>query len=723
MSANSKKFNPNNLENPSFIQHRLDVWDKLYGEQEKATKSNVDAQHTLKIVVTGGKEDREVSGVAGEICGKSIATELKLMQHALAVKIIAGISDEAKEGDIWDLSRPFDKEGTLSIVTFNSDEGKKVFWHSSAHILGQALEKYYAGLLCIGPPIDEGFYYDIAMQRVDQDDDAKDLPECRTSSVIVPDHFAQIKQLVNRVIRQKQPFLRLTLKKQDALEMFKYNKYKLEIIENKVPDGETCTAYRCGPLIDLCKGPHIPHTGKLKAFEITKNSACNWLGNVKNDSLQRIFAISFPDKKMLAEYKERKKQEALRDHRRIGKDQQLFFFSDLSPGSPFFLPHGVRIYNRLMDFLKREYRNRGFTEVMSPNIFDNKLFEISGHAQNYASNMFQLKVEEADWAMKPMNCPGHCLIFKSVHRSWKELPIRLADFGVLHRNELSGTLSGLTRVRRFQQDDAHIFCEHSQIKEEIKNCLEFMRHVYGIFKFDFELELSTRPEHYLGDIEVWNSAEKALEEELNQTGLDWVLNPGDGAFYGPKIDIHIRDAIGRSHQCATIQLDFQLPQRFNLEYQSSNDNAGNDGNSSSNDAASSSSQMKRPVMIHRAIYGSFERFLAILIEHTAGKWPFWVSPRQIMLVPISPDQNDYCAKLRDVLHTEGFYVDADLSGKKFQKKIREAQLAQYNYMLVVGKQEEANKTVNIRTRDNKQHGEKSIDDTIKLFHQLTQDFQ
>nr|4HWT_A Chain A, Threonine--tRNA ligase, cytoplasmic [Homo sapiens]4HWT_B Chain B, Threonine--tRNA ligase, cytoplasmic [Homo sapiens] len=391
-----------------------------------------------------------------------------------------------------------------------------------------------------------------------------------------------------------------------------------------------------------------------------------------------------------------------RDHRKIGRDQELYFFHELSPGSCFFLPKGAYIYNALIEFIRSEYRKRGFQEVVTPNIFNSRLWMTSGHWQHYSENMFSFEVEKELFALKPMNCPGHCLMFDHRPRSWRELPLRLADFGVLHRNELSGALTGLTRVRRFQQDDAHIFCAMEQIEDEIKGCLDFLRTVYSVFGFSFKLNLSTRPEKFLGDIEVWDQAEKQLENSLNEFGEKWELNSGDGAFYGPKIDIQIKDAIGRYHQCATIQLDFQLPIRFNLTYVS------HDGD-----------DKKRPVIVHRAILGSVERMIAILTENYGGKWPFWLSPRQVMVVPVGPTCDEYAQKVRQQFHDAKFMADIDLDpGCTLNKKIRNAQLAQYNFILVVGEKEKISGTVNIRTRDNKVHGERTISETIERLQQL-----
>jgi threonyl-tRNA synthetase len=383
-------------------------------------------------------------------------------------------------------------------------------------------------------------------------------------------------------------------------------------------------------------------------------------------------------------------------------------FHELSAGSAFWLPHGARIYNKLIDFIKKQYWKRGYDEVITPNLFNLDLWHISGHAMHYKDAMFCFDVEGKEWAMKPMNCPGHCLMFKSAIRSHRDLPMRYADFGVLHRNELSGALTGLTRVRRFQQDDAHIFCREDQIEAEVLGALNFMKEVYDIFGMSYKLELSTRPAKALGDIALWQSAEKALANAMDafQGPGTWRENPGDGAFYGPKIDIKVMDAMDRVHQCATIQLDFQLPIRFELQYSTSNMN-----------------EFARPVIIHRAMLGSVERMFAVLCEHYGGKWPLWLSPRQVMLVPVHAEFYEYCDKVRQRLHDEGFYVDVDLSKATFQKKVRNAQIAQYNYQLVVGKAEVANESVNIRTRENKVEGEMKVDDFVEMLKKLRAEYQ
>ncbi len=400
-----------------------------------------------------------------------------------------------------------------------------------------------------------------------------------------------------------------------------------------------------------------------------------------------------------------------RDHRRIAQQQDLVMFHELSAGSAFWLPHGARIYNKLIEFIKEHYWRRGYDEIITPNIYNLDLWHQSGHAMHYKDAMFCFDVEGKEWAMKPMNCPGHCLMFAGKIRSYRDLPIRFADFGVLHRNELSGALSGLTRVRRFQQDDAHIYCREDQIEDEVLGALDFMKSVYDTFGMTYKLELSTRPAKALGDKELWDRAEAALARAMDTFAGKggWRENPGDGAFYGPKIDIKVMDAMERVHQCATVQLDFQLPIRFGLEYNTGSKEKG--------------SEFARPVMVHRAMLGSVERMFAVLCEHYGGKWPLWLSPRQVMVVPIHKDWNDYSQGVRDKLHAEGFYADVDLSKATFQKKVRNAQVEQYNFQLVVGEAEVKNGTVNIRTRDNKVEGEKKVDELIDYLKQLRAEYK
>jgi len=654
---------------PAFIAQRLELWDKLKKERDEwvAAQERVD----IKITLPDGAVKE---GKAWETTPYSVAASIS--QGLADSTVVAKVN-----GDLWDLDRPLEKDAALQLLKYDDPEGQYVFWHSTAHMLGEAMERHCGGHLCYGPPIENGFYYDMW---------CKDPVSSNTLPLL--------ETLIKNIAKEKQPFERLEMTKEDLLKMFEYNEFKQRIIKNKVTT-PTTTVYRCGPLIDLCRGPHVRHTGKVKAVAIHKNSSTYWEGNSEAETLQRIYGIAFPDTKQLKEWKHFQEEAAKRDHRKIGREQELFFFHDLTPGSCFFLPKGAHIYNKLVDFIKEEYWKRGFSEVVSPNIYNSKLWMQSGHWQHYSENMFSFKCENETFALKPMNCPGHCLMFDHRIRSWRELPLRMADFGVLHRNELSGALSGLTRVRRFQQDDAHIFCRKDQIQEEIKGCLDFLQAVYDKFNFTFVLNLSTRPEKYLGEIEVWNEAEKALTESLNASGHKWFLNPGDGAFYGPKIDITIKDAMNRSHQCATMQLDFQLPERFNLYY------------------VNDKMEKVRPVIIHRAILGSVERMMAILCENFAGKWPFWMSPRQSIVITVAAQYDEYASQVMKKIHDAGFLCDFDMDpGTTMNKRIRNAQVAQYNFIFVVGEKELTAQTVNVRTRDNKIHGEHSLDHVISRFN-------
>uniref|UniRef100_A0A7S3AP41 Probable threonine--tRNA ligase, cytoplasmic n=1 Tax=Haptolina ericina TaxID=156174 RepID=A0A7S3AP41_9EUKA len=605
------------------------------------------------------------------------------------------VAEVSTEWEMWDANRPLEGDCELQLIKFEDPRGKEVFWHSSAHILGEALEGLYGAKLTHGPPTDDGFFYDSFMG----------------SESVTPDMVSALEKKAKQIADSKQDYERVVVTKDECLELFAQNPFKVALISGKIPDGSSTTVYRCGNFVDLCKGPHVPNTSRVKAFSVTKTSATQWLGKQGNDDLQRVYAVSFPDKKELAAWKHLQEEAAKRDHRKIGVEQQLLFFDELSPGSCFFLPHGCRIYNKLMEVIRQQYWLRGYSEVVTPNMYNLKLWETSGHAAKYKENMFCFPIEGQEFGLKPMNCPGHCIMFKSKKRSYRELPMRFADFGVLHRNELSGALTGLTRVRRFQQDDAHIFCMVSQIKEEVANVLDMIATVYSYFGMSFALKLSTRPESALGDVEVWDKAEALMTEALNEfkakTGQSWTLNPGDGAFYGPKIDVQVFDALKRAHQCATVQLDFVQPQRFDLKYQS----ASGDGEDT----------FERPVMVHRAVLGSVERMIAILIEHYAGKWPFFLSPRQAIVVPVSKAYMEYAAEVQSKIHAAGYYVDTETSSRTLNKMIREAQLAQYNFILVVGEQEQKTGSVSVRTRDNEVHGERSVDALLAEFKGLCDD--
>lgn len=711
------------VESVAYFQERAAYFDELYAAQKEAEAARPDIP--IKITLPNGdvKEGFAYKTtpydvammISKGLADNSVVARVVYTNRLEEDKIVACDEDEEAshtklrreierddapaEGELWDMTRPLVGDCNLSLCKFDEDlDAKTVFWHSSSHILGAAIEKVFGAHLTIGPPLQSGFYYDSFMGTKTVHEE--DLKTVETKAL--------------EVCKGKFPFLRLVVSKDQALELFKRNPFKVSLITNKVPDNSYTTVYRCGEFIDLCMGPHLPSTSRVKAFSCYKNSSTNWLGQVTNDPLQRIYGISFPEKSQLKAWEELQRKAKERDHRNLGVKQELFFFHNLSPGSAFWLPHGARVYNKLIEFIKKEYWKRGYQEVMTPNAFNLNLWETSGHAQHYKDNMFVFKVEDAEWAMKPMNCPSHCLIFAHRLRSYRELPIRMADFGVLHRNEVSGALSGLTRVRRFQQDDGHIFCRIDQIKQEVLGALNFMKYVYNIFGMTYKLELSTRPEKALGEMSLWDLAEGQLAEALNEFSGEgtWKVNPGDGAFYGPKIDIKVYDALERIHQCATVQLDFQLPIRFNLEYKASQV-----------DGADPTDAFQRPVIIHRAMLGSVERMFAVLTEHYGGKWPLWLSPRQVIVVPIDKKYIDYAYEVQEAIHQAGFYVDVDDSHHTLNKKVREAQVQQYNFIFVVGQKEMDDKSVNIRTRDNEVQGTVSLVDAIEKLNTLVKDFK
>lgn len=709
---------------PPFLDYRLGVWDRLIA------KHNADLacapRNPIRITLEDGQEKKGTSFVttpldialeiSKKLAGDVVCAKLTYEDQIASLSQCVAADDEESEAEdgcctqdtsvLWDLTRPIEGNCKLQLLKFDSPEGKDVFWHSSAHILGQVLERTYGAHLTIGPALKEGFYYDCFVGD-------KNLSQ---------DNFDEIASAYNSIAKEQQPFERCVLSKEDALELFKNNPFKVQLITNKVPDGSKTSVYRCGPLIDLCRGPHLPNTSIVKSFTVTKNSSAYWLGKATNDSLQRIYGISFPSDKQLKAYQHKVEEAKKRDHREIGKKQELFFFhAGVSPGSCFWQPAGSRIYNKLIDFMKQEYRIRGFDEVITPNIYSSQLFIQSGHYQNYKDCMYGFDVEGQEWFLKPMNCPGHCMVFDHRVRSYKELPLRMSSFGVLHRNELSGTLSGLTRVRRFQQDDAHIFVRPDQIKKEIMDALDFLSFVYDVFGFKYTMALSTRPKKALGSRELWDEAEKSLKEALDEHcdkhGREWLLNAGDGAFYGPKIDIRLEDALEREHQCGTIQLDFQLPIRFNLQYRTEHHDGKEeevvaDKEDTANVERNEQGEiiwregklrpgMERPVIIHRAILGSIERFTAILTEHFAGKYPYWIAPRQVMVVPVSEKYNEYAEYVSEQLHGYGIYSDADTSHDTMNKKIRNAQFGDkpYFYVAVVGEKEVDSLSVALRKRD------------------------
>lgn len=613
------------------------------------------ANKAIKITLPDGSVKQFPSGTTAMQVAESIGK--RLASDAVVAEV---------NSVLVDLSTAISADANFKVHTFSSEKGKSVFWHSASHLLAQAVKRLYPkAKLAIGPAIEDGFYYDIA------------------SEPFHPSDLEKIEAEMAKIVAANYPVERLSLSAAEAKKMFSGNKYKIEIIEEEAK-GKEITVYSQGEFTDLCRGPHTPSTGAIKAFKLTKLSSAYWRGDQKNDELQRIYGIAFPEKKQLDEYLNSRELAEKNDHRKLGKELDLIWFHDWSPGSPFFLPKGAIIYNTLLEFIRKEYFRRGYSEVITPQLFNKKLWELSGHWEHYKENMFTLSVDDTEFSLKPMNCPSHILIFKSKARSYRELPMRLADFCYLHRNELKGVLAGLTRVRKFSQDDAHIFCTEEQVEDELNKLLDFTRYVYtGVFNFQFTAKLSTRPEKFMGEQGTWNAAEAALEKALKKNHVPYDVKKGEGAFYGPKIDFDVKDAIGRDWQLATIQLDFQMPLRMGAEYE------GSDG------------KKHVPVMIHRAIIGSFERFIAMAIEHYAGKFPLWLSPEQVRILTIADRFNDYAKKVAESYRNKGIRAELDTKAESIPYKVREAELAKVNYILVVGEKELKAGTVTVRTRDNK----------------------
>lgn len=609
----------------------------------------------IKVTLPDGTAKEFASGVSALEVAKSIGE--RLAQAAVVAEV---------DGKLVDLTHKIATDCKFKVHTFSSPEGKNVFWHSTAHLLAQAVKRLYPkAKLTIGPAIEGGFYYDIAHEPFH------------------PDDLSAIENEMKKIAAENYVVERMEITLEEAKKMFKDNKYKLEIIGEEAK-GKKITAYRQGEFTDLCRGPHAPNTGMLKAFKLTKVSAAYWRGDQKNDELQRIYGVSYPEKKQLDDYLHGIELAEKNDHRKLGKDLELFIFHDWSPGSPFFLPKGTVIYNELQAFLRSEYAKRGYREVITPQLFNKELWELSGHWKHYKENMFVLKVDDTEFSLKPMNCPSHVLIFKSRARSYRDLPMRIADFCYLHRNELRGVLGGLTRVRKFSQDDAHIFCTKEQVAGELDALMKFARHIYtGVFSFPISAKLSTRPEKYMGELKAWDEAEKTLELVLNKNKLEFSISKGEGAFYGPKIDVFAKDALGREHQLATIQLDFQMPLKMGAEYE------GSDG------------KKHAAVMIHRALIGSFERFIGILVEHYGGKFPLWLSPEQVRILTVADRFNEHAKKVAQEYAAAGIRVEIDDRAESIPYKVRDAELSKVNYILVVGEKEESSGTVTVRTRENK----------------------
>ncbi|MEK6853719.1 MAG: threonine--tRNA ligase [Nanoarchaeota archaeon] len=584
----------------------------------------------------------------------------------IATGISRGLAEEAVtakvNGVLYDLTRPIESDATLQLLKFDSADGKSVFWHSAAHVMAQAVTRVFPfAKLTIGPVFESGFYYDIEHDP------------------FRPEDLEKIEKEMAKIVAEKLEIKRKVLAKAEALEIFKDNEYKIEIINKDVKTGDEISAYQQGDFIDLCHGPHVPNTSYVKAFKLTKIAGAYWRGDVKNRQLQRLYGVAFPSRKQMDDYSTLLQEAEKRDHRKLGKELELFMFHDWSPGSAFFLPKGAIIYNELISFVREEYRKRGYKEVITPQLFNKALWELSGHWQHFKENMFVLNVDEDEFALKPMTCPSHILIFKNRTRSYRELPLRLADFCNLHRNELKGVIGGLTRARKFAQDDAHIFCTEEQISSEMMQLLDFVKFVFSdTFKFEFKTKLSTRPEKFMGDLQLWDVAEKALEGALKASKLKYEVKQGEGAFYGPKIDFDVRDAIGRDWQLATIQLDFQMPLKMEAEYE------GQDG------------KRHTAVMIHRAILGSLERFTGVLTEHYAGKFPLWLSPVQVRILTVADRFNDYANQLQKRYFEAGIRVETDEKAESVPYKVREAELDKVNYIIVVGEKEVAANTVTVR---------------------------
>ena len=596
-----------------------------------------------------------------------------LLRIAIAVKV---------NNKLIDLETPITTDTDFLVITYKDKEGKDIFWHSSSHIMALAIKRLFPEVkFAIGPSIDEGFYYDVDINRA-----------------FTEEELGKIEEEVNKIIKEDIPFERFEINFNEALELFKDEPYKLELITGIKDKGESLSYYKLGEFIDLCRGPHIPSTGKVKAFKVIKSSGAYWRGDAKNKQLQRIYGVSYQSATELKEYLIKVKEIAKRDHRKIGRELDLYSFQEEAPGMPFFHAKGTYIWNKLVEFLTEKLYERNYEINKTPMILNKSLWLQSGHWDHYKDNMYFTKIDDADFAVKPMNCPGNILIYKAHQYSYRDLPLRAGEFGLVHRHELSGTLSGLFRVRCFTQDDAHVFCTKEQMKDEIKNIIDLIDEVYNLFGFTYHMELSTKPEKAMGDPAIWELAENTLKEVLDSTGKDYNINPGDGAFYGPKIDFHLKDAIGRNWQCGTIQLDFQMPDKFNLTYEGADN------------------QKMRPVMLHRVIYGSVERFMGILVENFEGKFPLWLSPVQVIVLPIADRHNDYAFFVSKVLRDAGFRVEVDDAALTMNKKIRNAELSKINYILVVGDSETKNQTVNVRTRDNEILGEQKIDSFIKELH-------
>lgn len=602
----------------------------------------------------------------------SIAKRLnqKLGKTALLAKV---------DGENKDLSDTLDHDAKVEFITPDSEEGLHAIRHTASHVMAQAIQHLFPGTkFAIGPAIEKGFYYDLDSDHV-----------------FTPEDLRAIEKEMSKIIKANYPLVRKELPRAEALAKFKAEDepYKVELIED-LPEDAVISTYTQGDFTDLCAGPHCPSTGRVKAFKLMSIAGAYWRGDEHNKMLQRIYGTAFASKEDLEAYLHMLEEAEKRDHRKLGKQLGLFMLSDYGPGFPFFLPNGMIIRNTLIDYWREVHRKYGYQEVMTPMIMNRQLWETSGHWDHYKENMYFTKIDGEDYAIKPMNCPGGMLVYANEPHSYKELPLRVGELGLVHRHELSGALHGLFRVRCFTQDDAHIFMMPNQIEDVIQETIRLFDEVYATFGLTYHAELSTRPDNSMGDDATWEMTTSALRKAMDDFGLKYSINEGDGAFYGPKIDFHLKDSIGRTWQCGTIQLDMLLPEKFNLTY------TGEDG------------QKHRPVMIHRVVYGSIERFIGILIENYAGAFPAWLAPEQVRVMPITDKYNEYAKQIVDKLESQKIRAHLDDRNEKIGYKIREAQVKKVPYMLIVGEKEVESGTVSVRSRDNGEQGAMAVDEFI-----------
>ena len=619
----------------------------------------------MKLMVNGIPMDVENGVNALDLSGK-ISKELK--KEALAARL---------NGRVISLVTPIEEEGVLEIVGFNDEDGRRTLRHTASHVLAQAVKHLRPeAKLAIGPAIENGFYYDF------------DVDEPFT-----PEFLAQVEKEMQKLIKRNERVERFELPRAEALELMKDEPYKVELI-NDLPEGETISFYRQGDFTDLCAGPHLPSTGKIKAVKLTSIAGAYWRGSEKNKMLQRIYGTAFTNREELDAYLARIEEAKKRDHRKLGRQLDLFDIREEGPGFPFFYPKGMVLRNQLEDYWREIHRKHGYEEIKTPIMLNRALWERSGHWDHYQENMYTTKIDDVDFAIKPMNCPGGILVYERKKWSYRDLPIRSGELGLVHRHELSGALHGLMRVRCFTQDDAHIFMTPDQIRDEIKGVYQLIDEVYKVFGFEYHVELSTRPENSIGTDEMWALATDGLRGALDDLGVKYVVNEGDGAFYGPKIDFHLTDCLGRTWQCGTIQLDMNLPERFDLTY------TGPDG------------QEHRPVMIHRVVFGSIERFIGILTEHFAGAFPLWLAPVQVRLMTITDRADEAAKAVQAKLEDAGIRTEIDLRNEKIGFKIREAQVQKIPYMLVLGDKEAENGVVAVRKRGEGDIGQMTPDELL-----------